>query len=1087
MINSVWLRRPLIRVLPTCLLLAAGSCARQDDGSDPSTRPAPATTPTLAMDYPALDDASVFFEQVTREAGISFVHTSGRSGRKYYLETVGSGAAFLDYDDDGLMDLYVVNGADLPGHVSASVPRNALYRNLSDGTFTELGKQQGVADERYGMGVTAGDYDNDGDTDLFVTNFGPNRLYQNEGPTSGWSFTDVAGRSMLADDDSWSTGCTFADYDRDGDLDLYVANYLHYDFEDEPLNAQGTLITARGHFGPVEYPGRRDFLYRNDGGDRFVDVTEGAGLMSLECRELGAVFFDFDDDGDPDLFQGNDATPNFLYRNDGDGHFSEIGLVAGVAYNQAGKPEGTMGVDTADIDGDGRLDLVMTNFQWETNTLYRNLGNGRFRDATRESQIGASSIARLAFGINFLDADNDGDQDLYIANGHINEDVELFDSAATYGQADQFYLNDGTGLFSEITDRTGPYFEQEKMVGRGSAVADYDNDGDQDLFIVNTAQPAVLLRNATANGNHWLALRLRGSLSNRDGYGARVEVHSGDRVQVAEHRSASSYLSQDDPRLFFGLGRKDRVDGVSIRWPSGAYQQLGPLAASQVVEVHEPSSFDTLAQPFGQAPVTSEVEPHAVGDLATAWEKAPLQLPASIRVAPDIVVDVDRLQALVQADPDNPEVHLQLAQGLQERGRYSEVEGHYREALALDPKHARTLTGLGAFLYTQGARAQAIALLRRAIDVAQDMAEPHYLLGNIALSDEQYARAIAHYETAIIVDPRHDLAYYNLAGSHARRGEWRPAIAVLERGLRALPASVELRMQLAYAAAVRGDHDHAVETLRDVVALDPQRSDAYVMMAKALRETERAEEAIDVLETGLQIDPDDGDLQAQYGVLLLAQGGPAADQALPHLEKAIHLSPDGPLAYYALGHALVNRDQTARGQLLLRFFKYLQENADELLKYKTAIAVNPSNSEALYDLGAVYSRMGRYAAAQQAYLACLEIRPDHVDALNNLGNVYLRWHQIHKAVEAYTKALDSDSTYTRAYYNLANAYLMSGDGARAQPLFEQAVSFDSTYGAPRLALAQLYRKAGRTTDAENQMRIYRNLSASGGTEAAKGR
>ncbi len=1023
---------------------------------------------------------SVWFEDVTTAAGISFVHTSGASGRKFGVETIGSGAAFVDYDNDGHVDLYVVNGADLPGYTSESTPRNALYHNAGNGEFEEMAADAGVADERYGMGVSAGDYDNDGDTDLFVSNFGPNRLYRNEGLAGGWKFIDVAGGNALGDDDSWSTGCAFADYDLDGDLDLYVANYLEYAFEEDALAPGGTLPTLRRHLAPTEYAGRRDFLYRNDGGDRFADVTEAAGLLSLRCRELGVLFFDFDDDGDPDMFQGNDATPNFLYRNDGDGAFAEIGLMAGVAYNEAGKPEGTMGVDAADVDGDGRLDLVMTNFQWESNTLYRNLGGGRFKDATREAGIGTTSFDRLAFGTNFLDVDNDGDQDLYVANGHIDENIAEFDRAAAYGQPDQLYLNDGAGRFIDTAERAGPFFARS-MVGRGSAVADYDNDGDRDLFIVNTAQPAVLLRNDTPTENRWLALRLKGTVSNRDGYGARVEVQSGDLVQVAEARSASSYLSQSDPRLFFGLGSRETIDRVSIRWPSGRHQQVLAVATNQILEVIEPAAPGTVAS--SKTPDDSplaETESRSPADLELLWERAPLVFPASLRRQPSPeLADTDSLDALVEASPGSARVHLELADALLRGGRHADAEAHYRTALALEPGDASSHVGLGKIHSARGTFAPAVRHFDQAIRIDPDNAEPHYLLGNIAVRSEQLRRAIGHYEEALARNPQHALAHYNLAGTHARQTDFRPAIDAIERGIEALPKSAELRLRLAHILFIQARYDAALEQLQEVAELEPDHDELHAQTARVFRQMGQVDAARSRLQKGLEADSTDAALNAQLGTLLLEDGEPQAAER--HLVRAIRENPDDAEAYYALGHAHIGQGETARGELVLDFFRRLQESDDELSKYKTAIALNPSDSEALYDLGAVYSRIGRFEAARQAYGACLAIRPDHADALNNLGNIYLRRHQVEMAVEIYVQALEHDPTNARARRNLGNAYLLSGDEERATEAFEQAVNSDSTHAATHLILSRLYSKRDRAADAERALASYRRLTQSAGS------
>ena len=674
----------------------------------------------------------VRFADITAAAGIHFKHISGISGRKYGVEALGSGAAFFDYNGDGHMDLYVVNGADLPGHISPQPPRNALYRNRADGRFVET--VAGVADTSYGMGCSAGDYDNDGDADLFVANFGINMLYRNE----GGRFTDVTAAAIPDSDRSWSTGSAFVDYDLDGDLDLYVANYLDYQFETDPLDANGHLKKDRRHYAPTEYPGRRDFLYRNEADGRFVDATEEAGLFSLEGRELGAVFFDWDGDGDPDLFQANDATPNFLYRNEGDGSFSEIGLAAGAAYNEAGKPEGGMGTDIADTDGDGHLEIVVTNFQWESNTLYQGKEDGLLRDRSTASGLGVPSFNRLAFGVNFFDFDRDGDPDLYVANGHIDDNIADFDPQVSHGQLDQLFLNDGQGRFAEISAQAGPFF-QRAMVGRGAATADYDNDGDGDLFVVNSNQPAVLLRNDTASANHWVALRLVGTRSNRDGLGSRVTVRTGDREQTQQTRSSFSYLSQSDPRLFFGLGAYDRADWIDIVWPSGIRQQLKNVEADQILDISEPTESVADRTPPGdsihkRALQAGEHSTPPAFELEQFWREAPPVLIDAGRFAPPEGVDrasgdeVDGLTALVASKPRDPDAHFRLAEALYQLRRYEEAEVHYQRTVALDTSHAQAYTGLGRLYGDQGNRTKALVALQEALALRRRSHRP-LLLG----------------------------------------------------------------------------------------------------------------------------------------------------------------------------------------------------------------------------------------------------------------------------------------------------------------------------------------------------------------------
>ena len=1016
---------------------------------------------------------TVHFVDATAAAGIDFVHTSGRSGRKYGVETIGSGVAFLDCDNDGYMDLYLVNGGDLLGHTSPVRPRNALYHNQGDGTFVDRALQLGLADSSYGMGASAGDYDNDGDTDLFVANFGPNALYRNGGIPAAWRFSEVGAATVLAQDTSWSTGSAFVDYDLDGDLDLYVANYLDYGFEGDQVGADGRLQRPRRHLAPTEYPGRRDFLYRNEGDDRFTDVTAAAGLLNVACRELGAVFFDFDEDGDPDLFQGNDATPNFLYRNEGDGTFAEIGLAAGVAYNDAGKPEGTMGVDIGDIDGDGLQDLVMTNFQWESNTLYRNLGGGLFRDESMPRNIGADSFARLAFGINLFDADNDGDLDLYVANGHIDEDIDAFDPQATYAQLDHFYLNDGQGRFAEVSQRVGPGFARA-AVGRGSAVADYDNDGDLDLVVLNTHQPAVLLRNDTRADNHWIALDLEGTQSNRDGLGARVAVYAGSRTLRVHSRSSSSYLSQSDPRLFFGLGAQERVDRIQIDWPSGRRQEVGPTAADQVLRIVEPS-----AEPEPVAVQSKRIDnggPTATRTLEDFWETSPAVLPQTVLVpvASPTQADLRELRTAARTAPDLPGPHVVLGNALRQLRRYTEAADQYAQALRLDPDYTSAYTALGQLHSARGDHAEAMAAFARAARIDPAAAQPHYFSGNIALRRNRLDEASGHYEQALARDPTYLQAYINLAGLHTRQTDYGPAIEVYERGLAALPGHPELAFLLARVLFIQTHYATALERLDEVARLEPERSRAWELAAQAHLQMGDSKAALESLNQGLQRDSTNAALHARLGIVLLETE--QTKRAIDHLIRAVQIDPDHAEAHYSLGQAHTRQGRRAQGAEFLRYFQYLQDNYQDLLDYKTAISINPDDARAYYDLGAVYSRIGRYEGARQMYTVCLRLDPQHLDALNNLGNIYLRRRQLDRAIAAYQQVLEGDSTYARACNNLGNAYLLAGRQAEAVGAFERAVRLQPDYPSPRNALVRLYRQQGRQEEATAHLEAYRRLT-----------
>ena len=521
---------------------------------------------------------SVQFVDVTTESGITFKHVSGASDRKFYLETMGSGAAFLDYDNDGDLDLYIVNGAPLPGFEMGPPPTNVLYQNDGNGGFTESTKQAGVGDIGYGMGCVAADYDNDGDTDLYVTNFGKNILYQNNGDGT---FSDATVDAGVGNGEKWSSSCAFVDYNHDGNLDLYVVNYLAYDLttDQDWFDPRGRRIYSN----PQVYAGVPDTLYRNNGDGTFTDVTRQTGVYNKTGKGLGVTCGDYDNDGRIDIYVANDTTPNFLYRNSGDGRFVDIGPFAGAAYNEHGVAEGGMGVDFGDYNNDGSLDIFVTNFSNETNTLYHNTADGTLVDFTNIAGLGEVSFLKLAFGTKFFDANNDGALDLFVANGHL---YPTESDALEYAQTDQLFLNTGKGDFVDVSEQSGEYFSV-RMVGRGAAFGDYDNDGDTDIFVVNLNQEGVLLRNEGGNEHNWLAIKTVGVANNHDGIGARVEVVASSRSQMKEVQAGSSYLSGHDLRLIFGLGTETKAEMVKVTWPSGVVQTLVDVEANQLLLITE--------------------------------------------------------------------------------------------------------------------------------------------------------------------------------------------------------------------------------------------------------------------------------------------------------------------------------------------------------------------------------------------------------------------------------------------------------------------------------------------------------------------
>lgn len=515
------------------------------------------------------------FTDVTKKAGISFQHSFGDKEMSNIVEATGSGCLFFDCNGDGFLDLYVVSGCHHPvindKESKKLGRRNRLFVNKGDGTFEDRTEASGAGDPGYGMGCVAADYDNDGDTDLFIANYGRDTLYQNDGKGT---FTDVTEKAGVGCE-LWGVGAVFFDYDGDGDLDLFVGNYLEFDPE------YRLYYEADEFPGPLAYPGQSDVLYRNDGDGTFTDVSEKAGV-AREGRAMGVIAGDYNDDGRGDLFVANDAMENYLYRNTGKGTFEEVGLESGVAFSQHGDAASSMGGDFSDFDLDGDLDLLVPDMTY--NSFYMNMGDGNFVDVSARIGVAEISGQYWSWSGNLFDYDNDGDLDLLISNG----DGHRLDT-----EEEIFMVNvpgpDDTRVFKDAADQAGPYFRR-KSVSRGMATGDYDNDGDMDVLILNLDQPSILLRNDGGNDKHWLMIRLQGTKSNRDGVGARVTVRVGKSTQVAEARNAVGYLSQSDPRLHFGLGKNITVDEVVVRWPSGVVQKLTEVEADRVITVKEPNS-----------------------------------------------------------------------------------------------------------------------------------------------------------------------------------------------------------------------------------------------------------------------------------------------------------------------------------------------------------------------------------------------------------------------------------------------------------------------------------------------------------------
>ena len=568
---SAWAMNPVFS-LPSRALLAAGRRAAflliHILAAAVAAAPAVETgkTPPIAN-----------FTDIAEKAGLTMSTVfGGRDTKKYIIETTGTGVAIFDYDNDGWPDIFLVNGTTLegfPAGKAGTAPSNHLYRNNHDGTFADVTTQSGLTANGWGQGVCAGDYDNDGWEDLYVTYYGKNRLYHNRSGV----FTEVADPSGVAGSGkAWGTGCAFVDYDRDGLLDLMVANYVDFDVSTAPAPGERASCVWKGvpvMCGPRGLPGAKNILYRNQGNGKFEDVTAKAKIDQTSGHYAFSVStFDFDDDGWPDIYVACDSTPSILYHNNRDGTFTDVAVVAGAAYNEDGREQAGMGSTIADYDGDGRLDIFKTNFSDDTSTLYRNNGNGTFDDVTFAAGLGLYT-RYLGWGTMFLDFDNDGWPDLLLVNGHVYPEVDKQNLGSSYEEPRILYHNNGDKTFSDISAQAGPGITA-LHAGRGLAIGDLWNDGRISAVISNMNASPSLLVNQVRSPNHWIGLKAVGTKSNRDGIGARVTVKAGARVLVDEVRSGSSYDSNNDMRIHFGLGAATKIDWIQIRWPSGLTERF---------------------------------------------------------------------------------------------------------------------------------------------------------------------------------------------------------------------------------------------------------------------------------------------------------------------------------------------------------------------------------------------------------------------------------------------------------------------------------------------------------------------------------
>ena len=534
------------------------------------------------------------FKDVSDNQLLNFVHDHGGTGEYYYIESMGSGVCLFDYDNDGDLDAYFLQGASLPGGDKEIILENKLYRNEGK-IWIDVTEKAGVGDQNYGIGCACADYDNDGDTDLYVTNYGPDVFYHNNGDGT---FIDVTLKVGI-DNPHWATSAAFFDSDNDGWLDLYVTNYVDFSIENNPwcvgpvqVPKNGSLF-IRSYCDPDYFEGVEDMFYHNDGQGNFSDWSVRSGINKARGKGLGVVPGDIDNDGDMDIYVANDKVMNLLFINDGLGHFTEKALFTGVGFNENGRAEAGMGVDFGDVNRDGWLDLFVTNFSGETNTLYLNEKNGFLVDATFRTGLGHPSIHLLGFGTKFVDLDLDGWLDIFVVNGHVIDNIQLFNQDYQHAQQKQIFINQGNGIFLDKSESIGGDL-LEPMVGRGAAFGDIDNDGDIDIAISNNNGKANLLLNEGKPKGHWIGFKLEGKTCNREAIGSKLKITTDSGFQVAWVNPAASYLSSNDLRVLFGLGSDEMVTSLEVQWPGFGKDLFENLTSNSYYRIVQGGSLSII-------------------------------------------------------------------------------------------------------------------------------------------------------------------------------------------------------------------------------------------------------------------------------------------------------------------------------------------------------------------------------------------------------------------------------------------------------------------------------------------------------------
>jgi tetratricopeptide (TPR) repeat protein len=952
--------------LVASLVLMALTLAGCGDPTPSPPAATPSSTKVSASQAAAVPQpAAIRFTDVTAAAGVVFRHEAGASGKKWYPETMGAGGGFFDYDGDGLPDILLINGRRWPGERQSPEPTLRLYRNRGDGTFADMTEAAGLNVPFYGMGFVAADYDNDGDQDLLVTGSGGNLFFINNGDGT---FTEATAKVGLQDN-KWGTAAAFFDYDRDGFLDLIVGHYVDWDPGQEAHLDCTYGIPQKDYCAVKYFAGQGVVLYRNLGDGRFRDVTTQAGIEAPGARVLGVTIVDYNQDGWPDVVLANDLTPSLFFANNGDGTFREIGAQTGLVVDEGGVAFAGMGIDAAYINNDAQLCIAIGNFTGQPTTLHCQMRTGDsdqrevFLEQSLSRGIGRPTLRMVTFGLFFFDADLDGWQDLFMVNGHVVNEEHL--RRVPYAQPPQLFRNRRNGTFEDVAPAPGSGLDI-RIVGRGAAYADFDHDGDLDLLVTANQGAAYLLRNDTPRHTQFLRVIARGTRSNRDGIGAMARLYTTHRQLTAMVRTGSSYLSQSELPLTFGIEPGEQLDRLEISWPSGmhdVYRQLQPdttfvarEGASQDRQVvTRPPSATASAEPYVALKRTAIAHYQAgrIDAAVAAFEEVLRSQPDDYIVQQYLIelywrrgardqartllskmahalpeanffmqfafhLDEARLHDLAdevyreaaRLDPQAPEAPYRLGKHALEAGQYDKAMAHFREALSRQPHLLDALQGMGLAYAAQGKSTQAEAQFQAVLRLAPDFAEAHTHLGTIYFKMGHLDEAIAAYRTVTTLEPNRAQGYHNLGTALAAKGSVEEAIAQFQEALRRDPRYLPAHNDLGTLYAEQGEIERAIAEFLAVIQADPSWVQAHYNLAMAYARRGDVQATVRELQETLRLDPQHVDAHLQLGLAYFQQGDPGA--AANQFRAAIRLDPNHAMAHSALAALYFQEQQYER-------------------------------------------------------------------------------------------------------------------------------------------------------------------------------